>query len=78
MCQPHKMDKLIKTISRLLPTNCLRVFDHFIGLTLKGLTYDKLIHSRTIFLIQNFLTSFSPVLRFIWKPVTCFARMVSI
>ena len=24
---------------RLLPTNCLSAFDHFVGLTLKGLIY---------------------------------------
>ena len=26
-----------QTIRRLLPTNCLSVFDHFVGLVLKGL-----------------------------------------
>ena len=26
-----------KTICREKPTNCLNVFDHFVGLTLKGL-----------------------------------------
>ena len=26
-----------QTILRLLPTNCLNVFDHFVGMTLKGL-----------------------------------------
>ena len=26
-----------QTISRLLPTNCLSIFDHFVGLALKGL-----------------------------------------
>ena len=29
------------TIRRLLPMNSLRVFDHFVGLTLKGLSYSK-------------------------------------
>ena len=28
----------IQTIFRQHPTNCLRVFDHFVGLALKGLT----------------------------------------
>ena len=27
------------TVRRLLPTNCLSVFDHFVGLALKGVTY---------------------------------------
>ena len=31
------MVKHIQTIRRFLPTNCLNVFDHFVGLTLKGL-----------------------------------------
>ena len=64
MRQPHKMDKLIKTICRLLPTNCLRVFDYFIGLTLKGLTYHKLIHSRMIFPNSEFLNQFQPSVAF--------------
>ena len=32
------MIKLIQTISRLLPTNCLSVFDHSMGFALKGLS----------------------------------------
>ena len=35
--QPYKMVKHTQKICRLLPTNCLSVFDHFAGLTLKGL-----------------------------------------
>ena len=35
--QPHKMVKQTQTVRRLLPTNCLSVFDHFVGLALKGL-----------------------------------------
>ena len=31
------MVKHAQTIRRLLPTNCLSVFDHFVGLALKGL-----------------------------------------
>ena len=31
------MVKHTQTIRRLLPTNCLSVFDHFLGLALKGL-----------------------------------------
>ena len=35
--QPHKIIKYTQTIHWLLPTNCLKVFDHFLGLRLKGL-----------------------------------------
>ena len=35
--QPHKMVKHTQTIRRLLPSNCLSVFDYFLGLALKGL-----------------------------------------
>ena len=41
MCQPHKMVKHTETICRLLPTNCLTVFDHFVGLGPKGLNSRK-------------------------------------
>ena len=34
---PHKMVKHSQAIRRLLPTNCLSVFDHFVGLASKGL-----------------------------------------
>ena len=48
------MVKHTQTIRWLLPTNCLRVFDHFVGLAIKGLkpnvvfssenfTFNKLI-----------------------------------
>ena len=36
------MDKHTQTIRRLLATNCLSVFDHFVGLVLKGLSLFKL------------------------------------
>ena len=41
--QPHKIVKHTQTIHRLSPTNCLSVFDHFVGLALKGLklNFDK-------------------------------------
>ena len=35
--QPHKMGKQTQTISRQHPKNGLSVFDHFVGLALKGL-----------------------------------------
>ena len=34
--QPHKMVKYTQTILRQQPANCLNVFDHFVGLVLKG------------------------------------------
>ena len=34
-----KMVKRIQTIPRLLLTNCLSLFDHFVGLALKGFSY---------------------------------------
>ena len=37
--QPHKMVKHAKTSRRQQPTNCLSVFDHFVGLALKGLSF---------------------------------------
>ena len=42
--QPHKMIKHTHTIRRLLSTNCASVFDHFVGLTLKGSNFEN-IHS---------------------------------
>ena len=36
-CQPQKMIKHTQTIRWLLPTSCLSVFDHFVGLALRGL-----------------------------------------
>ena len=36
--QPHKIVQHSQTIRRLLPSNCLSVFDHFVGLAPKGLT----------------------------------------
>ena len=35
--QPHKMVRHTQTIRQEQPTNCLSVFDHFVGLALKGL-----------------------------------------
>ena len=37
MRQPQKMFKHTQTIRRFLLTNYLSVFDHFVGLALKGL-----------------------------------------
>ena len=40
----HKTVKHPQTIRRQQPTNCLSVFEHFVGLALKGLTNLKKIH----------------------------------
>ena len=40
------MVKHTQTIRRELPTNCLSVFDHFVGLALKGLNKVKIILSK--------------------------------
>ena len=39
--QPHKVVKHIQTIRRQKPTNCLSVFDHFVGLAFKGLSLPQ-------------------------------------
>ena len=43
--QPHKMVKHTQTIRRQQPTNCLSVFDHFVGLALKRLKKIKILFS---------------------------------
>ena len=35
---PTKWSNTLKQFVELLPTDCLSVFDHFLGLALKGLT----------------------------------------
>ena len=44
MRQPHKMVKHAQKIGRQQPTNCLSVFDHFVGLVLKGLNKNMQIN----------------------------------
>ena len=38
---PTKWSNTLKQFVGILPTNCLSVFDHFVGLTLKGLTAES-------------------------------------
>ena len=47
------MAKHTQTICRLLPTSCWRVFDHFVGLALKGLNCYYLLTSD--FLVFSFM-----------------------
>ena len=58
MRQPHKIvKKTIKQVVGKLPTNCLSVFDIFVGLALKGLipvsTLELLVINST--LLQSLL-----------------------
>ena len=39
LCQPHRMVKDTQAIRLQQPTNCLSIFDHFVGLALKGLCW---------------------------------------
>ena len=39
--QPHKMVKYTQTTHQLLPTNCLSVSGHFVGLTFKELRHGE-------------------------------------
>ena len=45
--------KHTQTITWLLPTNCLSVFDHFVGLTLKGLRPAHLFAMQIIFIYAD-------------------------
>ena len=48
--QPHKMVKHTQITRRLLPTNCLSVFENFVRLALKGLNIETCIISWHILL----------------------------
>ena len=56
--QPHKMVKHTQTICRQQSTNCLSVFDNFVGFVLKGLkenlskVFGKFIRHLTIIILQ--------------------------
>ena len=59
---PAKWSNTVKTIRRLLPTNCLRVFDHFVGLALKGLRSDLIIRtSKPVARDQNISENISEI-----------------
>ena len=53
--QPHKMVKYTKTICRQWPTNCLSVFNHFVGLALKGLRFLNQISPQNLTMFLAFL-----------------------
>ena len=52
--QPHKMVKHTQTIHRQKPTNCLSMFDNFVGLPFKGLNWYKTL-MKSVFLSSNYL-----------------------
>ena len=54
------MVKYSQTICWLLPTNCLSVFDHFVGFALKGL---GLLHSNILGLMIQITSNFALALR---------------
>ena len=55
--QLHKMVKHTQTIRQFLPKNCLSVFDHYVGLALKGLNplinIGVYIFRKLIYIIQK-------------------------
>ena len=53
------MVKHTQTIHRMLPTNCLSVFDHFVGLAVKELT-----HFWPVFIFDQPLKKISKLLVF--------------
>ena len=48
-----KWSKHIQTIRQQKPTNCLSVFDHFVGSALKGLSLNALISVSVILQIEK-------------------------
>ena len=51
------MVKHTQTICRLLPTNCLSVFNHFVSLALKGLMFPTVLQESKPKLFEALLTS---------------------
>ena len=52
--QPHKILNTLKQFIGKLPINSLSVFDHFVGLALKGLThFTSVFHSSTTWKYQK-------------------------
>ena len=61
---PTKWSNTLKQFVGKLPMNCLNVFDHFVGLTLKGLTNNLIPFSR----LSSFTSNLT--LRFTNKPIS--------
>ena len=45
---PTPQNRLTHSIRQQMPTNCLSVFDHFVGLTLKELTNSMVLISQIV------------------------------
>ena len=74
------MVKHTETIHRLLPTNCFSVFDHFVGLALRGLKIlflksTKQNKSKWIFIIKNLIVF---DLRSFWESLGYFREPLNI
>ena len=50
---PTKWSNTLKQFVGNLPTNCLCVFDYFVGLALKGLTLVKLLDPEKEYLLEE-------------------------
>ena len=59
--KPHKMVKHTQTICPQQLTNCFSVFDHFVGLALKGLLFIDLITESKFSVILHIIYSFRKV-----------------
>ena len=59
--QPHKIFKHTQTIRRLLPTDCLSMFDHFAGLALKGLNTSNVMKMQEKILLSQILFMQKPL-----------------
>ena len=57
------MVKHTQTVRRLLPTICLCVFDHFVGLVLKGLSAARRVKSKNFLAPKSFKLSYGKI----WK-----------
>ena len=58
-----KWSNILKQFVGKLPTNCLSVFDHFVGLALKGLRYSEVIISQALFPNRKWYVSVWPHLQ---------------
>ena len=55
-----KWSNTLKQFVGKLPTNCLSVFDHFVGLALKGLTFDFSRHEVFSYTLKPKKVSYEP------------------
>ena len=77
------MVKHTHTIRRFLPTNCLSVFDHFVGLALKALTACTVKGYSRFFtfinpLIAKLMTSVFVLSYIVTHIYCCFSKSISV